>query len=67
LQSASEPLDEVQAKLKPLLSLDWSCQSQYYFRGFSLAARLVDSACNAVAIGKNSDAGLLTKRRNSWR
>jgi hypothetical protein len=25
-----------------------------YLRGFSLTARLVDSACNAVAIGKNS-------------
>jgi hypothetical protein len=38
-----------------------------YFRGFSLVTRLVDRACNAVPIGKNSDAGLLAKRRNSWR
>src|SRR5258706_5090148 len=43
---------------------DLSCNQADYFRGFSLTAGLIDIACNAVAIGKNSDAGLLTKRRN---
>jgi hypothetical protein len=36
-----------------------------YFRGLPLTGCFADSACSAVAIGKNSDADLLAKRRNS--
>jgi|KBSMisStandDraft_5_1062788.scaffolds.fasta_scaffold3186661_2 hypothetical protein len=67
---AHQSLDLFEHLAGVALVVDWRSMvllqpRERYFRGLALTGCVVDSACNAVAIGKNNDAGLLAKRRNS--